>query len=176
MLAVVATLLFYGPKLRGKLVLIRVDNAGTAHNINRHRSGLKTALPRRAHTLRLLAWRYGFEYVAVHTPREWNGLADALSKAESPAAAHASLPSLGLPPSSFRRAPRVLHSPAFSIPDGSVDGGGRIRLRGEPDYQQRWWADWRTGGFGDVFCNEPPAADAAAAGGSGGGGSSRSRV
>ena len=65
--------------VRGKLILVRVDNACALHYIN-HGTGRITELSDLAKSIRLLEVQQGIESVAVRVPGESNVTANGLSR------------------------------------------------------------------------------------------------
>lgn len=133
--ATLATLIHFGPGLRGKLVLIRTDNAGSAAIINSGRADRDSA-QRRTLALRRAAWAFGFEYIAAWTPRELLQLPDDLSRQPSLSAARDAVSTR----CRERVAAPIMVSP---VPPFVVTEHGDGRIRVDPGDWPDTAAHWR---------------------------------
>lgn len=70
----------WGPRWRGKLVAVYVDNSGVAYCINAGRARRGSDAHKMIVELFDLADRYGFEIIAIWLPRRYNAACDTVSK------------------------------------------------------------------------------------------------
>jgi hypothetical protein len=79
LLAVIECAEKWGASWNDKILLALIDNAGAAFDINKGRSK-DNQVVELLHKLKRVEERFGFKTIALHLPRRFNVLADALSK------------------------------------------------------------------------------------------------
>ena len=79
LLAVIECAEQWGTRWNNKILLALIDNAGAAFDINKGRSKDKQVV-QLLHRLKHVEKHFGFKTIALHLPRRFNIVADALSK------------------------------------------------------------------------------------------------